>query len=79
MTNKEKVLKEIEKIFIAKQENKDFSESKEKILKLSNEPNKEELLNNLIYKMEVFLGYEEEEEKELKFPFESWVDSFFET
>lgn len=79
-SDRKKLEKKLRKIVKLIETKEDFSKEKEMILKLSNEPNKEELFKNFIYKVETFLHYyEDEEEKELNFPFESWVDSFFET
>lgn len=77
---RKKVEKNLTKIMKAVEKEEDFFKERERVLEISNEPNKEELFENFIYKVETFLHYyEDEEEKELNFPFESWVDSFFET
>lgn len=77
---RKKVEKNLIKIMKAVEKEEDFSKEKEKVLELSSESNKEELLRNFVYKVETFLHYyEDEEEKELNFPITPWVDSFFET
>lgn len=53
----------------------EYSKLKEKVLKASNEWNKELLFQDFENKVRVFLSYEEEG---VDFPVESWVDSFFE-
>lgn len=48
--------------------------TKEKILELSDEWNKERLFDNFVDKAKIFFTYDDAE----NFPVDAWVDSFFE-
>ena len=78
--DKKKVLDALEEIIQAVKNDKEFSKQEETILEVSKEPNKEELLNNFIYKVQIFYDYSVDslDEDQVKFPLDSWVDSFFE-
>lgn len=56
-------------------DSKDYSKQKQKILDLSTPSNKEELMEDYLKKILIFIDYGENFEE---FPFDSWVDSFFE-
>lgn len=80
LSSKQKADKLLEKIVSKIKGGKDYEKLKEELFELSPEENKEELFNDFIKKVEIFLDYslDEEEDKKMNFPTKSWVDSFFE-